>query len=124
MRIHHQGQGLRAFLYDGSQNHEPEPGQEDFGWYLMFRVGETDYDLVIGYRPEEDEEPGDWICTLERRAGLWGSIFGARHRGIQPDALVALHAVLSTALEISNLRWYTDDDYKKEQNGQTTPTAG
>jgi hypothetical protein len=101
---------------------EAEPGQEDFGWYLTFRAGETDYDLVIGYRPAEEGQPGDWMCTLERRAGFMGSIFGARHRGIKPDALEALHAVLSTAPGISNLRWFTDEDYGTEQNGQPAPT--
>lgn len=101
---------------------EPKPGQEDFGWYLTFRVGETEYNLVIGYRPGEEGQPGDWMCTLERKAGLIRSIFGARKRGIQPDALAALHAILSTASEISNVHWFTDKEYQKEENGQTTPT--
>jgi len=103
---------------------ESEPGQEDFGWYMTFRVGETDYDLVIAYRPGGEGQLGDWMCTLERSAGLVGSLFGARKRSIQFDALEALHGVLSTAPEISNLRWYTDEDYQKEENGQETPTAG
>jgi hypothetical protein len=101
---------------------QPEPGQEDFGWYTTFRLGETDYDLVISYRPG-DEQLGDWMCRLERKAGLLGSLFGARKRGIQADALEALHNLLSTAPEISNLRWFTDEDYRAEQNGQATPTA-
>ena len=29
---------------------DKEAGQEDFGWYFGFRVGETDYQFVIGYR--------------------------------------------------------------------------
>ena len=102
---------------------EPEPGQEDFGWYLTFRVGEAVHDLVIGYRPGQEGKLGDWMCTIERRAGFWGSIFGARSRGLQVEAPEALHAVLSTASEISNLRWFGDEDYKKEENGKKTPTA-
>jgi len=81
------------------------------------------YDLVIGYRPGDEGESGDWMGTIERRAGLWGSIFGARSRGVQVEAPEALHAVLSPASEISNLRWFSDEDYKKEENGQKTPTA-
>lgn len=100
---------------------KPEPGQEDFGWYMTFRVGETDYDLVIGYRP--GDELGDWMCTVERSAGLIASLLGARKRGIQADALETLHSVLSTAPEISNLRWFTDDDYRSEENGQNTPAG-
>jgi hypothetical protein len=103
---------------------ESKPGQEDFGWYMTFRVGDTDYDLVIAYRPGDKGQLGDWMCTVERSAGLVGSLFGARKRGIAPDALETLHSVLSTASEISNLRWFTDKDYQGEENGQTTPTAG
>jgi hypothetical protein len=101
---------------------ESEPDQEDFGWYFTFRVGATHYDLVIGFRAKHEEQLGDWMCTLERKAGLVRSLFGARKRGIRPDALEALHAVLSTAPEILNLRWFTDVDYEKEQNGKMTPT--
>jgi len=102
---------------------EPEPRQEDFGWYLTFRFGEAEYDLVIGCRPGVGRKPGDWMGTIERRAGFWASIFGARSRGVQVEAPEALHAVLSPASEISNLRWFSDADYKKEENGQKTPTA-
>jgi hypothetical protein len=103
---------------------EPEPGQEDFGWYVRFRVGETDYDLVIAYRPAEEGQLGDWMCTVERRASLVGSLFGGRNRGIQTDALEALHRVLSNASEILNVRWFTDQDYEREVNGQSAPTGG
>jgi hypothetical protein len=102
---------------------ELEPGQEDFGWYMTFRVGETDYDLVIGYRPGDEGQLGDWMCTVERSAGLVGSLLGARKRGIEGDALEALYRLLSTAPEISNLRWFTDDDYRSEENGQKTPAG-
>src|SRR5262245_23898524 len=61
---------------------ESEPGQEDFGWYVTFRIGDTDYDFVLGYRPGENDKP-DWMCTLERSAGLLGSLFGARKRRIK-----------------------------------------
>jgi hypothetical protein len=102
---------------------ELEPGQEDFGWYMTFRVGETDYDLVIGYRPGDEGQLGDWMCTVERSAGLVGSLLGARKRGIEGDALEALYRLLSAAPEISNLRWFTDDDYRSEENGQKTPAG-
>jgi hypothetical protein len=102
---------------------EQEPGQEDFGWYVTFHLGETDYDLVISYRPGDDGQLGDWMCTLERSVGVLGSLLGARKRGVQADALEALHNVLSTAPQIFNLRWFTDQDYRTEENGQTTPTV-
>ena len=109
-------------LRAGCIHTEQEPGQEDFGWFFTFRVGETDYDLVIGYRPGEENKPGDWMCSIERRAGLIGSIFGKRNRGIQPDAPETIHAVLSSSPQITGVRWFTDEDYRKEENGQPTPS--
>ena len=102
---------------------EPEPGQEDFGWYVTFRIGEAEYDFVIGYRPGEDEQLGDWMCTIERRAGLIGSVFGARKREIPVEAAQAIHGVLSTSPQIMDLLWFTDQDYAREENGRSAPTT-
>jgi hypothetical protein len=63
------------------------------------------------------------MCTLEHKIGLLGTLLGGRKRGIQPDALEALHSVLTATPEISGLRWFTDADYLNEENGQPTPTA-
>jgi len=103
---------------------DSEPGQEDFGWYFTFRVGETSYCFIISYRPSEDSKPGDWMCVIERETGLLGWIFhSSRKRGIQPDAVEAIHAALSSSPQISGVRWFTDEDYRREENGQTTPIA-
>src|ERR1017187_1982926 len=101
---------------------ESEPGQKGFGWYFTFRVGETDYNFVLGCRPGENDKP-DWMGTIERSAGLVGSWFGARKRGIKPNALKIIHDILSKSPQISNVRWFTDEDYRKEENGQRTPTV-
>ena len=102
---------------------DPEPGQEDFGWYFGFRLGEVGYCLVIGYRPGDDGKPGDWMGTVERHAGLLGSIFGARKRDIEAEAVEAIHAALASSPQISSVRWFTDEDSKREENGQPTPTT-
>src|SRR5215472_16404147 len=53
-----------------------EPGQEDFGWYLIFKVDNISHCLVVGYRPDD----GVWICWLERHRGPLGSLFGFRRK--------------------------------------------
>jgi len=103
---------------------DTEPGQEDFGWYFRFRAGKSGYCFIISYRPSEGPRPGDWMCTIERETGLLGWIFHwSRKRGIQPDAVEAIHAILSTSPQISGVRWFSDKDYETEENGQATPTA-
>lgn len=104
---------------------DAEPGQEDFGWYFGFRVGDTDYHFVIGHRPADGSDPAVWIGWLERKAGLLGSMFGGRKRGIQPDGARAIHSVLSSSPQVSSVRWHHQQDFDagREDNGQTEPTA-
>lgn len=80
-----------------------EPGQEDFGWFFSFQSGGEWHDVVLGYRPGEDPEPGEWLCWVERRAGLIGSLFGRRNE-VLPDALAAVEKVLATSPEVSAWR--------------------
>ncbi len=104
---------------------DAEPGQEDFGWYFGFRAGDTDYQFVIANRPAGGSDPAVWIAWLERKTGLLGSMFDGRRRGVQPDAVRAVHSVLSSSPQISSIRWYHKQDFDagREENGQTEPTA-
>lgn len=83
-----------------------ELGQEDFGWYLSFRCGGVEHDLVLGYREGNVDESGEWIAWVERRAGCIPSLMGARNRGIRPEAVKVVHDVLAGAQEIRNVRWH------------------
>lgn len=119
------GEDLARWLMEGLRARgvatDPEPGQEDFGWFFTFAIGGTSYDCILGYRPGDGEEPGDWLGTIERRAGLLASLFGARRRGI--DAREALHAVLSASSRVTALRWFADQDIGHEQNAREVPVG-
>ena len=104
-----------------------EPGQEDFGWYFEFKVAGAGYLFVITHRPGDDDLPAyeplssvDWMCTIERDAGLIASLFGARKRGIALEAVQAIHGVLSSPT-IYNIRWYLDKEYDGEGCGKPEP---
>jgi hypothetical protein len=100
---------------------DDEPGQEDFGWYLGFRIEETPYTLVITYRPGETAPEGDWICTVERVPGCLGFLVGAQNRGIRPEAPAAIHKVLAASSQITDVRWFDDDEMRTEENGHPAP---
>lgn len=116
---------LIAELYARGVPTDAEPGQEDFGWFFGFRPGETVYQFIIGYRPGADKEPGVWIGWVERKVGLLGSLLGARHRGIEPQALEVLHAVLARADRVASVRWHrrADFDAGNEEAGAAQPDA-
>ena len=90
---------------------EQTPGQEDFGWYLYYRVNGVDHMLVLSYRPGDEAMPGVWLGWVRRRRGLFGIIFGREAHGITGEAVRAVHEALSGAPEISNLHWHFERDF-------------
>ena len=100
-----------------------EPGQEDFGWYFNLVVPEGAHCFVIGYRPGDGKEEGNWIGWLERKRGLAGSLLGLRNRGSSRAAVEAIHGVLANAIEIRNVRWHVKKDFDqgREELGSERP---
>ena len=90
-----------------------EPGQEDFGWYFTFHAGGAGHCFVVGFQPNDPAAGDRWLGWLERQAGFLASLFGRRTRGVLPEAVQAIDAVLTAAPDISRVRWHepgTDDN--------------
>lgn len=104
---------------------DPEPAQEDFGWYFTYRPGKEDHRFVLGYRPGDERDPSVWLGWVERRVGLIGSVLGGRTRGIEPIALEVIHDILSKAEVVSRVRWHrrADFDAGNETTATTRPDA-
>jgi hypothetical protein len=84
---------------------DPETGQEDFGWYLRFRVDGVSHCLVLTLVPEDDEEPARWACWFERDAGLLSTLFGGRRRGVALGAIRVVRDILESSPEVRDMRW-------------------
>jgi hypothetical protein len=104
---------------------DEEPGQEDFGWYLDFTVADRKYCFVCGYRPGDQTENGCWLGWVERDAGFFASLFGARDKGIAEEGPQAIHQVLSASSDIRTIKWHhkTDFDKNDESKGADSPIA-
>jgi hypothetical protein len=98
-----------------------KPGQEDFGWYFDFTVDGIEHTFVISHRPGDTGEEVEWIGWLERSRGLIGSLLGARNRGIQTAAALAIHKILKSSPEINDLRWHFDKDFTTGREDLGTP---
>jgi hypothetical protein len=100
---------------------DDKPGQEDFGWYLNFKIAHKAYTYVVAYRPDDQI----WIVWVERNAGLLASLFGGRSRGVGLEPLETLHAVLIGSDLIRDVRWHfeLDSDEGKSESGFPTPSA-
>lgn len=113
---------LQARLQAAGVTTRGEPGQEDFGWFIVYEAGGTEYCFVVAYRPDSDTE-GTWIGWVERQRGLLGSLLGRRGSGIAADGVSVIHDALSQTDEIHDLRWHERDLFEKghEEEGRSRP---
>lgn len=104
---------------------DSQPAHKNFGWYFGFRTGAVDYRFVIDHRAAGGNDTVVWIGRLERKAGLLGSLFGARNRGIRPDAASVIHLAISSLPQASHIRWHrkTDFDAGREKLGTVGPAG-
>ena len=100
-----------------------EPGQEDFGWYVNYTIGDQPFCAVIGNVGGEF-----WFVAVERVTGFLGSIVGKRQRSIPEVGIDCLHQILSSSPEVSNLKWHHWASFKRGDAyaltaGSPTPSA-
>jgi hypothetical protein len=79
----------------------PEPGQEDFGWYVNYTISDQTFCAVIGNVGGEF-----WFVAIERVTGFLSSVLGGRRRYIQASGVMRVHDILSAAPEVRNLKWH------------------
>lgn len=99
--------------------HEVEqPGQEDWGWYLDCRQHGITHTLNIGCVFEDDGPV--WQIYLERQVPLLNRLL-QRNREVEPNLTQALHQLLTTAPEATEIRWYRSDRQGQESEPSTVP---
>ncbi|MDY6835662.1 MAG: hypothetical protein SVY53_12760 [Chloroflexota bacterium] len=101
--------GLEQFGATVSRKRE-FPAQEDFGWFVNFRIANQSYCLVVGAR-SEDENDYEWVVWLERDCGILATLLGGRRRHIEQDAVELVHRVITSSPTTADIRWYNWKDY-------------
>ena len=84
---------------------DPGPGQEDFGWFLRYRVGGIAHCFVLGLVPGDDHEAPCWAGWFEREVGFLAALLGGRQRGVSPGAVAAVGDILASSAFIRDLQW-------------------
>ncbi|MDP8921331.1 MAG: hypothetical protein M3O34_00415 [Chloroflexota bacterium] len=100
---------------------DEQPGAEDFGWYLRFSFEGVPYCAVVGYRPDDGPDGGDWVVWLERDAGFLASLLGRRDKGIRREAALLLHDVLSASGDLQHVRWHSKRDFDAGREDRASP---
>ena len=103
---------LMSRLQTAGLTTDPEPGQEDFGWYFNFAVPEGKHCCILGLRPASAGDTDTWITWVERRSSFVASLLGGRNRGVSSTAVSAIHQALS-APDIIALRWHERAEFDR-----------
>jgi hypothetical protein len=91
---------------------DPEPDQEDWGWYVTCRADGTEHTIGIGFRPDDTEGvAGEWLCFIERRVGILQRLRGVRKEDVAEKLPSAVHDVLSNTAYIRDIRWHVKTDF-------------
>jgi hypothetical protein len=100
-----------------------EPGQEDFGWYVSFTVGGVAHWWVVGYRPGDPEQEGEWISWVERSRGLLGFLLGRRARQPTLQGVRLVHETLAQSEQIREIHWHDAQQFQRgiEDQWRETP---
>lgn len=92
---------------------DPEPGQEDFGWYFNLTLNDVPHCIVCALREADKNDPDVWVLCIERSAGFIASLFGGRDQNIDISVPRRLHEVLTGSPDISKVRWHLKSDFDK-----------
>jgi hypothetical protein len=112
---------IEQFKIQGIDTDE-KPGQEDFGWYVIFSVNRMPHCFVFSFRPSEDGGGGEWIGWVER-CGALRTFLGRRTNDVHSSAVQAIHQTLTAAPIIQDVRWHLqrDFDHGNEAGSQPSP---
>lgn len=83
-----------------------EPGAEDFGWYLPYKVDGETYFITGSLRPGDENLPDLWIFEIEKSVAFWKMLFGKQHEDISPNAVAVVHDCLKKNPQIRNILWH------------------
>ena len=88
-----------------------QPSPEDFGWYFQYKVAGVEHEVVIFFVPGDVQAEGEWICRIERKSGLVGSLVGRRKHAL-PAAIDVIYRILSSGPAVAGLRSCSDAEFK------------
>jgi hypothetical protein len=108
---------IDRLVSQGSEKVDERPAQEDWGWFFSVKTGQRDFMICVGLYKDKDS-PNTWLVFIDSQLGRSiGKFFG---RSDDAELLAACQAVdraLKSASEISDVRWHTEEDWMKGEDG-------
>lgn len=95
-------------------------GQEDFGWYLEFRIAHEAFVLIVGYRPGDGDKAGEWIGEIQRASGLLDFVF-RRLRDVLAHVAETVDQVIRALPGVSAVWWHHATVFDSDE-GQGAPS--
>jgi hypothetical protein len=91
--------------------------QEDWGWLFSVTMEQRDFMIGVGLC-EDEEAPNTWLAFIKPQQGsLSRKLFGQSDEAELSVACEAVDRALKSAPEIGDVRWHTEEDWLKGENG-------
>lgn len=101
----------------GIEKMDGKPVQEDWGWHFRISVAQRDFMIGVGLY-EDEGSPNTWLAFIKSHLGsLSRKIFGQSDDAELLAVCEAVDRALKSSPEISDVRWHTEEDWLKGENG-------
>ena len=108
---------IDRLVSQGSEKVDERPTQEDWGWFFSVTTGHRDFMICVGLHEDKDS-PNTWLVFTDSQLGrLSGKFFGRPDDAELLAACQAVDRALKSESEIGDVRWHTEEDWMKGENG-------
>ena len=84
-----------------------EPGQEDWGWYIEARLGDTAYFIGVGGNSNESAthpNAGEWRIMIEKHRSMWEKLTGKNQASRSDPIFAIIRDILEREPDFKNVR--------------------
>ncbi|WP_442484277.1 hypothetical protein [Aeoliella sp. SH292] len=93
---------------------------EDWGWASLIKLQNRPF--LLGFGGYEVDGEDVWLIFVQSQLPFYKRWIGTRDDSELAALCVAIHKVLASNTEVSDIRWYRDDDFFKGKEGDWTAT--
>ncbi len=104
-------------IASGMQTSKPE--DIDYAYAFRCRVDGRDFYLLVGYVGDGARQ---WLISTNSGLGWLRKLFGANDQAEHVQVTDHIHRILSTGHGISEIRWYTVDDWNNDPDNKWAET--
>jgi hypothetical protein len=108
---------INSLVSQSVERIDEQPTQEDWGWRFSMTTRRRGFMIGVGLY-EDEEAPNTWLAFIKPQpVSLSRKLFGQSDDAELLAICDAIDRALESAPEIGDVRWHTEEDWMKGENG-------